>query len=84
MTVPCWVFDMVLSTSRAGYSWAAGTSMAAPAVSAVAALIKQTNPGISVGELKNRLAQSATDAGQARPGPLYGRGFVNALKAVTQ
>lgn len=82
LTRPCWVFDMVMSTSRAGYSWAAGTSMAAPAVSAVAALIKQANPGISLGALKNKLAQSADDEGKTGRDPLYGRGFVNARKAV--
>ena len=81
---PCWVFDMVLSTSRAGYSWAAGTSMAAPAAAAVAALIKQKHPGISVGELRNRLAQSATDEGKVGQDDFHGRGFVNARNAVTQ
>jgi len=82
LTRPCWVFDLVLSTSRAGYTWAAGTSMAAPAVSAVAALIRQANPGISLGALKTRLAQSADDEGKQGRDPLYGRGFVNARKAV--
>lgn len=82
VTTACWVFDMVLSTSRAGYTWAAGTSMAAPAVSAVAALIRQANPGISLGALKNKLAQSADDEGKTGRDPLYGRGFVNARKAV--
>jgi subtilisin family serine protease len=56
--------------------------MAAPAVSAVAALIKQANPGISLGALKSRLAQSADDEGKKGRDPFYGRGFVNALKAV--
>lgn len=84
ITRPCWVFDMVLSTSRAGYSWAAGTSMSAPAAAAVAALIKQKNPGISVGALKNRLAQSADDEGKPGADPYYGRGFVNALNAVSR
>jgi subtilisin family serine protease len=84
LTRPCWVFDMVLSTSRAGYSWAAGTSMAAPAASAIAALIKQKYPGISVGELKNRLAQSATDEGKPGQDNFYGRGFVNAKNAVSR
>jgi lantibiotic leader peptide-processing serine protease len=82
VTVPCWAFDMVLSTSRAGYTWAAGTSMAAPAASAVAALIKQKYPGISVGQLKNRLAQSATDEGKPGQDNFYGRGYINARNAV--
>ena len=89
VTTACWVFDMVLSTSRGGatstasYSWAAGTSMAAPAAAAVAAMIKQANPGISLGELKNRLAQSADDEGKVGRDAVYGAGFVNAHKACT-
>jgi lantibiotic leader peptide-processing serine protease len=81
------VFDLVLSTARGtstnSYAFAAGTSMATPAAAAVAALIKQKYPGISVGELKNRLAQSATDEGKVGSDPFYGRGFVNARNAVT-
>ena len=78
---PCWVFDMVLSTSRAGYSWAAGTSMAAPAASAVAAIIKQMNPNISLGALKTALQNTAVDAGKKGTDPFHGKGFVNALNA---
>jgi subtilisin family serine protease len=89
VTVPCWVFDMVLSTSRGSgaststYTWAAGTSMAAPAVSAVAAMVIQANPGISLGALKTRIAQSADDEGKVGRDPFYGSGFVNASKACT-
>ncbi len=61
-------FDQVISTVRgsttASYGFAAGASMAAPAASGVAALIKQRFPNISVGELMNRLAQSADDEGK--------------------
>lgn len=87
-TIPCWAFDMVISTSRgsgasiSSYTWTAGTSMAAPAASAVAALIKQKNPGISLGELKAKLAQSADDEGKKGTDPVYGKGFVNAGRAV--
>ncbi len=79
---PCWVLDLVLSTSRAGYSWAAGTSMSAPAVSAVAALVKQKNPGLTVAELKAALVKSADDEGQPGTDAFYGKGFVNARRAV--
>ena len=84
----CWVFDLVLSTSRGAgasttsYSFAAGTSMAAPAAAGVAALIKQKNPGISVGALKAKLMQSADDEGKKGNDPFYGKGFINAAKAV--
>ena len=83
VTVPCYAFDMVLSTSRAGWSWAAGTSMAAPAASAVAAIIKQSHPGISLGALKTMLANSSTDEGKKGRDPFYGAGYVNAYKACT-
>ena len=89
VTTACWVFDMVLSTSRGtnaagGYSWAAGTSMAAPAVSAVAALIKQKYKNATPAQLKTKLAQSADDAGKKGQDNFHGHGFVNALRAVTQ
>jgi subtilisin family serine protease len=86
----CWVFDMVLSCSRGAgasttsYSWAAGTSMAAPAVSAVAALVRQKYPGLSVGALKTCLANTADDEGSNGHDPYFGRGFVNARRAVTE
>lgn len=79
---PCWVFDMVFSTTRGGYGWAAGTSMAAPAVAAVAALIKQKHPKASVGELKGRVSRATDDLGKPGNDPLYGAGYINAAKAV--
>ena len=86
----CFVFDYVISCSRgsaasiSSYSWACGTSMAAPAVSAVAALVKEKSPWISVGELKTLLARTADDEGPVGHDPYYGRGFVNARRAVTE
>lgn len=85
---PCWVFDMVMSTTRGTgastttYGWAAGTSMASPAAAAVAAMIEQKYPGISVGDLKNRLRRATDDLGKPGQDPFYGAGFLNAAKAV--
>ena len=87
---PCWVFDLVLGPSRGtgastgSYSFAAGTSMAAPAVAGVAALIKQRFPNATPAQLKTKLAQSATDEGKRGQDNFHGHGFVNALRAVTQ
>lgn len=87
---PFWFYDMVLSTSRGPdnnafyYSWAAGTSQASPAVAGVAALIKGANPGISLGALKTRLAQTALDVGPVGHDQFYGHGFANAYRACTQ
>jgi subtilisin family serine protease len=76
---------MVMSTVRGSgastttYSWAAGTSMAAPAVAAVAALAKQAHPGISLGALKSLIARSADSES---PREFYGQGYPNAGNAV--
>jgi subtilisin family serine protease len=84
LTRPCYVFDLVISTNVGGWAWAEGTSMAAPAASAVAAIIKAKHPGISLGALKSSLAQSALDMGKQGNDPFYGKGWVNALAACQQ
>jgi subtilisin family serine protease len=81
LTRPCWVFDMVLSTSPNGYSWRAGTSMAAPAASAVAALVKQRHPGASAAQVRAILERSAVDAGARGDDAHYGSGIVDAGRA---
>ena len=77
---------MLLSSCRGttirNVCWASGTSMAAPAVSGVAALIVGKFGSMNPDALANRLASSADDLGAAGTDPVYGRGRVNALKAV--
>jgi len=86
----CWVFDLVLAPCRGSvastntYCFAAGTSMASPAAAGVAALIKGRFPGISLGALKTKLAQTADDEGKVGHDEIYGNGFVNARRACTQ
>jgi lantibiotic leader peptide-processing serine protease len=84
-TRPCWVFDMYLSTSRAGYTWAAGTSMASPVVAGIAALIIEANGGtLEPAQVKAKLAQGALDLGKPGFDAVYGHGFVNALNSVNK
>ena len=78
---PDGVLDQVISSCRAGWCFAVGTSMASPAAAGVAALIKQANPDISLGALKTRLAQTADDEGKVGNDQFYGHGFVNAARA---
>lgn len=87
----CWAFDLVISTIRGtaappnfSFGFADGTSMAAPSVSAVAALIKAKNPGLSLGDLKNSIARATDDLGKKGRDPNFGRGFINAYKACVQ
>ena len=84
----CWAMDMVMAPVRGSgasisrYSWAAGTSMAAPAVSGVAALIIGKNGPMKPSHVETILRQSADDLGKPGNDDYYGRGRVNALRAV--
>jgi subtilisin family serine protease len=77
-------FDMVLApgagTGTSGYYFAAGTSMATPAVSGVAALIVGKYGHMSAAELKSRVAASAVQIGDTQS---FGRGRVDALAATS-
>ncbi len=81
---PGWHLDMVFSTTVGGWMWAAGTSMAAPNVSGVAALVISKYGKMSVGQLKNHLTQTADDLGKPGNDDYYGKGRINAYKAVTK
>jgi len=78
---PFGAFDQVASACKTGWCLAYGTSMASPAAAGVAALILGENPGMSVGALKTRLAQTADDEGKVGNDEFYGHGFVNAARA---
>lgn len=79
-----WWNDMILSTSINGWMRAAGTSMSAAVVSGVAALVLDTYGHMSPMTLKIHLAQTADDLGLNGTDPFYGRGRVNAYKAVAR
>ncbi|TCO75407.1 serine protease [Chromatocurvus halotolerans] len=80
--------DGVLSTGAAdggfAYTFASGTSMAAPHVSAVLALMKSVNPGLSADNLASLLAagELTDDAGDPGRDDDFGIGIINAGKAV--
>jgi subtilisin family serine protease len=84
-TNPYWYFDMVLSTYPGGYAWMAGTSMAAPHVAGVAALIIGKNGGeMAPDEVREQLILTADKIDGDGISPYYGFGRVNAYRAVTE
>lgn len=91
---PAWVFDLIVSTStnygpdgpyEPTWNWASGTSMAAPHVAGVAALVIGANGGsMHPDQVRTILEQSADDLGKPGNDDYYGAGRVNALRAVQQ
>lgn len=80
---PTYVFDMVLSTGdrNNGYYFAAGTSMAAPHVSGVAALIIAKYGKMPVSQLKERIIQSSVDILKPGADAESGKGRIDAWAA---
>jgi subtilisin family serine protease len=85
--LPNWVYDGYMSTIRGSdnsglwYSWASGTSMAAPTASGVAALMKAANPALTRADLKELIKDTAWDSGAPGNDEFHGHGFVNAANA---
>lgn len=86
LTRGCFVFDQVMSTVRgtstASYNWAQGTSMAAPTVSGVVALMLERHGKLTPSQVKARLRQTSLDRGEPGNDMYYGHGWVNAFNAV--
>lgn len=64
------------------YAYMSGTSMATPIVSGIAALIKQRWPKLRADQIASILFLTATDLGAPGIDTVYGRGLVNAEKAM--
>jgi subtilisin family serine protease len=58
-----------------GYAWFAGTSMSAPHVSAVAAVVRALHPGWTPGEVRAYLKSTSEPIGSRQ---LFGHGLINA------
>jgi len=75
--VPAWVLDLVFSTTPGGWSWAGGTSMAAPHVTGIAALIISENGGpMKPSQVLSELRNRAEDLGAPGQDPEHGNGGV--------
>ena len=96
ITYPVRVFNMVISTSssfgreavyekKGTWDFRYGTSIAAPHVSGVAALVIEANhDDLTPAQIRTILQQSADDLGKPGNDDYYGAGRVNALRAVQQ
>ncbi len=72
----------VTSSVGTGYLSYSGTSMAAPHVAGVAALVRQINPGLGPAQVADILRDSAVDVGAPGTDPASGAGRVDAVRAL--
>ncbi len=72
----------ITSSTGSGYLSYSGTSMAAPHVAGVAALIRQANPALSAQGVADILRMSADDIGTPGVDPSSGYGRLDALRAI--
>ena len=86
LTLPCVVFDFVLSPGSMNvdnvYFFAEGTSASAPAAAGVAALIIEKYGRIGPARVEAQLRHGADDLGKRGKDDFYGLGRVNAFNAV--
>jgi subtilisin family serine protease len=71
-----------LKNPEGWYMFSTGTSMAAPIVTGVAALLKSAHPAMTPAEIVNRLKDSADDLGTPGRDADFGHGRVNAANAL--
>jgi serine protease len=93
LDLACQLQNKVLSThasdaggifSESSYNYLHGTSMAAPHVAGVVALMKSVYPGMTPAQLDGLVSSGAItrDLGIVGPDPFYGYGLIDAFKAV--
>jgi bacillopeptidase F len=71
----------VVSSMDGGYAPLTGTSMAAPHVAGVAALVRSANPALTAPQVEQILRTTAADVGPPGPDAASGAGLVDALAA---
>jgi subtilisin family serine protease len=83
VTGPCAAFDVVVGPTTDGWTFAFGTSGAAPHVAGVAALLVGANGGaMRPADVAAALRASADDLGAPGLDPFYGHGRINAAGAI--
>ena len=76
------IFDDRTATVEPIYAFYQGTSMAAPHVAGVAALMLAVNPTLTPDQLETALASTAEDLGTPGRDDVFGHGLINAQAAV--
>jgi subtilisin family serine protease len=70
--------DVLAAAPGGGYGLLSGTSMAAPAVAGIVAMLLQADPALTPARVRDALMRGARDLGPPGPDPEYGAGLADA------
>lgn len=76
-------YEILTCSYKGGYTKESGTSLSAPHISAIAALIKLANPNMTPTEVESLIISSTDDFGEKGWDKYYGYGIPNMSKALT-
>lgn len=76
------IYTTRLGADGGSYNYASGTSMSAPFVSGVVALMYAVNPHLTVDQVKDSIYSSATDLGAGGWDEVYGYGAIDPMAAI--
>lgn len=76
-----WPTDLASSVGLTGYDYISGTSMAAPQVAGLAALVRELEPDANASRVEQAIQQGAEFA-DGKSDPEFGAGTINALNTV--
>jgi subtilisin family serine protease len=72
----------IRSCGASGYVLMSGTSMSAPHVSGLVALLRQKNPNATVNQIKTAILNTAADHGNPLPNTTFGWGAIDCMAAL--
>lgn len=76
--------DILSARAGGGYKKLSGTSMACPHVSGVIALLHQARPGLTIGEVRRLLEETALDLGASGKDNGFGSGRIDLPRALEE
>ena len=76
------IYSTYFHNGESTYAYMSGTSVAAPQVVGVAALVLAMEPELALGELQRMLVAATVDLGEPGWDPMFGAGRISATRAV--
>lgn len=83
-TFPTYPVSIPASNGNAGYEYMSGTSMAAPLVTGLCALVRSKHPDLAPAEVKRLIERTAVDLGDRGADKMFGNGRIDAFAALSK